>query len=106
VEPEALHRIPRVFCKSNSNLRCLFSTIAFGLGMQVPDVDIVIHWGPSDDILQYWQEVGRCGHVGVMAGKGKPFRIPLLIALTRLSWLRKCWNMYPFLSRHAFGNTF
>ena len=64
VEPEAISRIPRVFGCAGSNLRCLFSTIAFGLGMQVPDVEIVVHWGPSNDILQYWQEVGRCGRDG------------------------------------------
>ena len=47
-----------------SPLRCVIATVAFGMGIDVPDIDIFIHWGPPDNILSYWQEVGRCGRDG------------------------------------------
>ena len=40
--------------------RCLLSTIAFGLYIQISNVNYVIHWKPSQTTLDYWQEVGRC----------------------------------------------
>ncbi|KAL3879123.1 hypothetical protein ACJMK2_031434 [Sinanodonta woodiana] len=30
------------------------------MGIQISDVDIVIHWGCPKSILSYWQEIGRC----------------------------------------------
>lgn len=35
--------------------------MALGLGINIPDIDLVIHWGASTSILDYWQEVGRAG---------------------------------------------
>jgi superfamily II DNA helicase RecQ len=48
------------FVKPDSVLRCLVSTIAFGMGVNIPDIHYVVHWGISGSILSYWQEVGRC----------------------------------------------
>ena len=53
-------QVPSEFMKPDSRIRCLISTIAFGLGMQVPDISYIIHWGAPSTILDYWQEVGRC----------------------------------------------
>ncbi|XP_035687481.1 Werner syndrome ATP-dependent helicase-like isoform X2 [Branchiostoma floridae] len=52
------------FTQSDSCLRCVVATNAFGMGVQVDDVRYVIHWGPSKDVLSYWQEVGRCARDG------------------------------------------
>ena len=41
-------------------MRIVITTVAFGMGIQIPDIDLVIHWGPSDNSLMYWHEVGRC----------------------------------------------
>ena len=57
-------RITSEFPKENSNLRCVIATVAFGLGVDVPDVRYVFHWGPSKSPLQYWQEIGRCSRDG------------------------------------------
>jgi superfamily II DNA helicase RecQ len=34
--------------------------VAFGMGINIPDVDIVIHWGLPTSCLSFWQEIGRC----------------------------------------------
>ena len=44
-----------------SSLRVVFATIAFGMGLDVPDIQRVIHIGPSTDIEDYAQEIGRVG---------------------------------------------
>ncbi|XP_038047154.1 Werner syndrome ATP-dependent helicase-like [Patiria miniata] len=63
-DQESQKRIVSSFAKSSSPLRCVVATMAFGMGVQINDVDFVIHWGPSRDVLSYWQEVGRCARDG------------------------------------------
>ncbi len=48
-----------------SNLRLVCATIAFGLGVNCPDVRHVIHFGPADDVESYIQETGRSGRDGL-----------------------------------------
>ena len=52
------------FKSQNSRTRCLIATVAFGMGVDVPDIDVVVHWGASSGIVQYWQEMGRCRRDG------------------------------------------
>lgn len=52
------------FRKKESNVRLVICTVAFGLGVNVSDVSIVIHWGGCTSVLEYWQEIGRCGRNG------------------------------------------
>ncbi|XP_006820621.1 ATP-dependent DNA helicase RecQ-like [Saccoglossus kowalevskii] len=61
VELEDQKRVLENFALSDSTIRCVVATVAFGMGINIPDVDLVLHWGGSNNILQYWQEVGRCG---------------------------------------------
>ena len=44
-----------------SSLRVVIGTIAFGMGINCPDIREVIHWGVSDDVEMYIQETGRAG---------------------------------------------
>ena len=57
-------RILTEFKKSNGTIRCLIATVAVGMGIDIPDISIVIMWGLPPSMLQLWQEAGRCGRDG------------------------------------------
>jgi superfamily II DNA helicase RecQ len=61
---DSKHRIMSQYCGGNSSIRILVTTIACGMGIQIPDVLAVVLWELSNSTLQYWQEVGRCGRDG------------------------------------------
>ena len=55
------------FCSSEGKLRIVIGTIAFGMGIDSPDVRQTIHWGLSSDIESYVQETGRAGRDGYLS---------------------------------------
>jgi bloom syndrome protein len=56
-----------ILCQLNSeksNLRVVFATVAFGMGVDIHSVRQIIHIGPPRTIREYFQETGRAGRDG------------------------------------------
>ena len=55
------------FIQPSSTLRLIIATSAFGLGIDIPDVQQVIHWGLTSTVEEYVQESGRASRDGLSA---------------------------------------
>ena len=57
-------RIIKEFKKENSRIRCVIATVALGMGLDIRDIELVVHIGCPKSVLSYWQEAGRCARDG------------------------------------------
>ena len=49
------------FYKQDGICRLVFATNALGMGVNFPDIRMVVHYGPPHDIEEFVQEIGRAG---------------------------------------------
>ena len=62
--PDVKECIIKSFVNPDCRLRIVVSTVAFGMGLDCPNVYRIIHWGPPSDLESYIQETGRAGRDG------------------------------------------
>ncbi len=65
LSPEARAETSRAFAEGT--VEVVAATVAFGMGIDRPDVRAVIHLAPPGSIEAYYQEVGRAGRDGARA---------------------------------------
>lgn len=58
---KAKEEILQDFVKSDTHIRLIVATTAFGMGIDCADIKHVIHWGPPHTVEEYVQEAGRAG---------------------------------------------
>jgi superfamily II DNA helicase RecQ len=60
-----MRRIKKIVTESfphpDSKSRCVLATVAFGMGIDCPDVQLVVNWGASRSFEGFYQESGRAG---------------------------------------------
>ena len=69
IHADTQEAILKSFMDLSGNLQVVIATIAFGLGLDCPDVQFVVHCGPPENIEVHLQETGRVGRDGLGPGQ-------------------------------------
>ncbi|WP_341535667.1 ATP-dependent DNA helicase RecQ [Proteus mirabilis] len=71
------------------DLQIVVATVAFGMGINKPNVRFVVHFDIPRNIESYYQETGRAGRDGL------PAQAVLFYDPADMAWLRRCLDEKP-----------
>ena len=63
-EPSGQEKIVQYFSQPDGNLHVVIATVAFGMGLDCPNVQQILYWGPAEDIEAYVQAIGHARRDG------------------------------------------
>ena len=61
MEPTIKDKIIESFTTPTFPLRLVIATIAYGMGIDIPDIRSIMHFGASEDVEMYVEAIGRAG---------------------------------------------
>ncbi|MCE0491646.1 ATP-dependent DNA helicase RecQ [Pantoea sp. Mb-10] len=82
IDSEQRARVQEAF--QRDDLQIVVATVAFGMGINKPNVRFVVHFDIPRNIESYYQETGRAGRDGL------PAEAMMLYDPADMAWLRKC----------------
>ena len=87
LEPRQRAHIQEAF--QRDDLQVVVATVAFGMGINKPNVRFVVHFDIPRNIESYYQETGRAGRDGL------PAEAMMLYDPADMAWLRRCLDEKP-----------